>query len=107
MTTLEENKDFRFLDFKNTEITGIELLMEEYLGVVYHYGKVRIVEDEQTGIAKMEFDYVLVHPGEGDIDLLTVDEKLHTIMGDILTYILTSQINDEARNLNTKKLNLF
>ena len=86
---LEENKDYRFIDFKNSEITGIELLMEGYLGVVYHYNKVRVVED--MGIAKLEYGYTLVYAGEHDIDHLNSSSEFHTIMGDILTEILIKQ----------------
>lgn len=98
---IEEGKDFRFVDFKESEITGVELLMPEYLGVVFHYGKVRIVEED--GIARLQFGYTLVYPGNHDIDTLNADENLYTIMGDILTHILMAKQQDEARNNNPEE----
>lgn len=102
---LEDGKDFRFIDFKDSEITGIELLLPEFLGVVYHYGQVRVAEE--GGVARLQFGYTLVHPGEYDIDTLNANEKLHTIMGDILTYILMAKQQDEARNNDSEKPDFF
>lgn len=101
----EENKQFRFVDFDESEITGIELLMPEYSGVIYHYHQVRVLEED--ALAKLQFGYTIVHSGEHDIDDLNSDEKLHTIMGDLLTYILMAKIEDEARNINSQKLNIL
>lgn len=102
---LEEGKDFRFVDFENSEITGVELLTPEYLGVVFHYGKVRIVEEGE--LARLQFGYTLVYPGEHDIDTLNSDENLYTIMGDILTYILIAKQQNEARNNNSEEPDFF
>lgn len=99
----KENVHFRFVDFNDSDITGVELLLDNYKGVVYHYGKARVVEDE--GIARLQFGYTLVYPGELDIDELNSDEDFFNIMGEILTYILTEQAKDEARNNNSEKLN--
>ena len=93
---LKENVDYRFIDFKNSEITGIELLIDKFNGVVYHYNKVRVVED--MGVAKLQFAYVLVHAGEHTMDDLTENAEFHTIMGDILTQILiTKQQHEQTR----------
>lgn len=102
---LEEGKDYRFVDFQDSEMTGVELLTPEYLGVVFHYGKVRIVEEGE--VARLQFGYTLVHPGEHDIDALNSDENLYTIMGDILTYILIAKQQDEARNNNSEEPNFL
>lgn len=102
---LKENIDFRFVDFNDSDITGVELLLDKYKGVVYHYGKARVVEDE--GVARLQFGYTLVYSNEHDIDELNNDEELFNIMGEILTYILTEQVKDEARNNNSKELNFL
>lgn len=94
---LEEGKDFRFLDFKDSDITGIELLTPEYLGVVFHFGKVRIEEHEDE--ARVTFGYTLVYPGENwDIDDLNEDKEFHSIMGEVLNYILMTQSKLEEIN---------
>ena len=102
---LEENKDFRFVEFKDSDITGIELLLPNYSGVVYHYHKVRVSEEES--LARLQFGYTIVHPGEHDIDHLNSDSEFHTIMGDLLTFILMAKIEDETRNINSEKLNIL
>lgn len=94
MKKYKEGIDYQFIDFNDSELTGIGLLIEEYKGVLYHYHKARVVEEGE--IARLQFGYTIVNPGEHDIDTLTNDEKLHTIMGDILSEILlTKQTHDE------------
>jgi hypothetical protein len=93
---LEESKDFRFVDFKDSDITGIELLLTEFRGLVYHYNEVKLLEE--NGQAKLQFGYNIVHTGENQLEDLQSDEKLHIIMGDLLTYILMNKAEDEIRN---------
>ena len=40
----KENEDYRFIDFTDSELTGIQIIKGEYAGFVYHYGKVRVKE---------------------------------------------------------------
>ena len=102
---LEEGKDFHYINFNNFDITGIELLVPDFKGVVYHYEKAQVVEEGEIG--RLKFGYIVVHPGEHDIDHLNMNEKFHTIMGDLLTQILMAKIEDENRNNDSKKLNIF
>ena len=92
----KEGEDYKFVDFTNSNLTGIMVLKGEYAGVVYHYGKVRV--KEQGEFATLEFGYTLVNPGKHDIDLLQNDDNFVTIMGDILSEILTKQANETIRN---------
>ena len=101
---LKEGVDYHFFDFKDLKVTGIELLMDKYKGVIYHYQKVRVVEEVE--FARLQFGYTIVHPGEHDIDDLTNDEDLHIIMGDVLTIILETQANEQTRTDNHKELDL-
>ena len=94
---LEENVDYQFVDFEDSDITGIRLLLKEYHDVVYHYNKVRVKEEDAIGMAQLQFGYTLVHPGEHDIDDLNSNQEFHTIMGDILTHILLTQQNEQTR----------
>lgn len=95
---LIENEDFRYIDFKDSQITGIQLITpRKFNEVVYHYGKVRVLENENESEAKIEFTYTIVHPGnsEYDIDELNENEELHDIMGRILNSILWARIQEE------------
>jgi len=100
----KENEDYRFIDFTDSELTGIQILKDEYAGVVYHYGKVRVKEQGEMGV--LEFGYTLVNPGKHDINLLQKDDNFVTIMGDILTEILTKQANETIRKNDTEEFNL-
>jgi hypothetical protein len=89
----KEGKDFIFIPFKDSDITGIQIIDGNYKGVVYHYHKVRV--KEEGALARLQFGYTIVSPGEHDIDVLNSDEEFVTIMGDILTQILLSKTEDE------------
>ena len=99
-----EGVDYRFIDFTDSELTGIQVIRGEYAGVVYHYGKVRVKEQGEMGV--LEFNYTLVNPGKHDIDLLQKDEGFVTIMGDILTEILTKQANETIRKDDSEEFDL-
>jgi hypothetical protein len=99
-----EGEDYRFIDFTNSELTGIELLKGEYAGVVYHYGKVRVKEQGEMGV--LEFGYTIVNSGKHDIDALQNDEGFVTIMGDTLTEILTRQENEKIRKDNSEEFDI-
>lgn len=93
---LIENEDFRYIDFKDSQITGIELITpRNFNGVIYHYGKVKVVEDENESEANIQFSYTIVHPGEHDIDELNENTEFHDIMGRILNSILWAKIQEE------------
>ena len=100
----KEHEDYRFIDFTDSELTGIQILKGEYAGVVYHYGKVRVKEQGEMGV--LEFGYTLVNPGKHDIDLLQKDDGFVTIMGDILTEILTRQANETIRKNDSEEFDL-
>jgi hypothetical protein len=103
---LEENVDYQFVDFEDSEITGIRLLMKEYLDVVYHYNKVRVKEEVGIDMARLEFGYTLVNLGEQTQEALQDDENFHTILGDILTHILLTQQNEQTRTDNPQEPDL-
>ena len=102
---LEENVDYKLVQSDDGTVTGVGLLKGKYAGVLYHYGKARVVEDE--GFAKLQFSYVIDFPGQHDPDELTNDPDFHTIMGDLLTIILSAQIQDEkTRNYNSQEFDI-
>ncbi len=72
MKKFEEDKDFKFVDFKNSDITGIGILAGDFKGVLYHYTGARVKHD--TGLPVLEFGYTIVDAGKHDIDLLQKDD---------------------------------
>lgn len=105
MSKYKEGKDFRFIDFNDTDITGIGILTGEYEGVVYHYTGARV--DKNSEIPRLEFGYTIVYSGTHDIDVLTKDDNFHIMMGDILTEIIISQQqNEQTRTDNPEEPDL-
>jgi hypothetical protein len=102
----KEDIDYKFIDIEDTDLTAIELLIDNYEGVVYHYHKARI--QEEGGVARLQFGYTLLQPGEHDIDELNSSQEFHTIMGDILTILLMNKAKEDesSRNNNTQKFDL-
>jgi hypothetical protein len=102
----KEGIDYKFFEIENSEITAIELLIPNYVGVTYHYHKARI--KEEGGMAKLQFGYTLLKSGEYDMDELNSNSEFHTVMGDILTILLMSKAkeDEQIRNNNTKEFDL-
>lgn len=93
MNRYEEGRDFRLFMYGDGSVTAIELLLDEYKHVCYHYHQARIVEED--GFAKLQYGYTILHPGNYDIDVLNSDENFFIIMGDILSEILLKKLEDE------------
>ena len=109
MSKYKEGVDYQFVnpDGYNSDdapVTAIGLLMEDYKGVLYHYHKAKVVEEGE--VARLQFGYTILFAGKHDIDDLTKDEKLHTIMGDILSDIIMAQKDEQIRTDNSQKLNI-
>jgi hypothetical protein len=96
-----EKIDYDFIDIEDTDASAIVLHVENYEDVMYQYHQARVVEEGV--LAKLQFGYTIVHPGEHDIDVLNSDEKFHIIMGDILTILLESKIKDEQIGTNNSE----
>ena len=102
---LRENIDFKFVESVDGNVIGVGFLRGKYEGVLYHYGQARIAEENDC--AKLQFSYTIHQFGDHDPDELTNDPSFHTIMGDLLTKILTAQIEDEkTRNNYSEELGL-
>ena len=102
---LRENIDFKFVESTDGNIIGVGFLRGKYEGVLYQYEQARIVEEEDT--ARLQFSYTIHEFGNHEPEELTNDSSFHKIMGDLLTKILTAQIEEEkTRNYNSEKLGL-
>ena len=90
---LKHGEDFLFFDSDDKTVTGIHLIKGKYKGILYHYHKVRVVEEGE--FARLQFGFTVIDPAGHDPDELTNDEEFSTIMGDILQTILLAKIEDE------------
>ena len=95
---LEHDLDYELV--QNEENTSVHMLRGKYAGVVYHYGYAQIKEEED--VARVHFDYTLVESGDFTFDELTEDKELHKIMGDILTEILWSKVEQDKMESETE-----
>lgn len=92
---------YRIVTNPNEETDAIELLVPEYKGLVYQYGKVQWEEETTTlnfekFIRRLPDDAKeIVKDGElknhRTLDDLNKDEELHNIMGDILVEFLKDE----------------
>lgn len=80
------NEDFKFYDFPETDLTGIELLREPYQGVVYYYTNANV--SDQGYLATLKFGYMIVNSGNHTQVSLERDEEFITLIGDILSEII-------------------
>jgi hypothetical protein len=107
----KEDRDFVFVDINREmdegevdKVTGIHIIKGEYKGVVYHYHKARVIEE--GALAKLQFGFTIVNPGEHDLEVLKYDTDYVTMMGDILTEIMLAKVNDEQnRTDNSQEFN--
>tara|TARA_R110000868_G_scaffold401879_1_gene677620 strand:+ start:246 stop:584 length:339 start_codon:yes stop_codon:yes gene_type:complete len=108
----KEGRDYIFIDINREldegeidKITGIQITKGKYKDVVYHYNKARVVEE--GALARLQFGFTILNPGEHDIDLLQNDEEFVIIMGDLLTEIMLAKAKDEQnRTDNSQEFNL-
>ena len=100
----KEGIDYQFIPSEDEQITGIGILKGKYAGVLYHYGKAKVIEEGE--FARLYFDYTIEHTPNFTVHDLTIDSEFHTMIGDILTDILLKQSNEKIRNDNPQELNI-
>ena len=100
----KENIDYQFIPSDDEQITGIGILKGKYAGVLYHYGKAKIMEEGE--FARLYFDYTIEHTPTFSVYDLTIDQEFHTMIGDILTDILMKQSNETIRDNDIKEFDI-
>ena len=100
------NVDYVLLESDDNKKTGVGIKKGKFAGVLYHYGKAKIQEDD--GFAKMTFSYTVVQSPTIPIHELMEDEEFHDFIGEILTEILISQAeaNEKARNDDSEEFDI-
>ena len=98
----KENIDYKFHNFPDTDLTGIEILRTEYAGIVYYYTYASVSED--INMANLKFGYHVVKSMNYDKNDLNNDAKFVTMLGDILTeLILTEKQIEPTRTLYSEE----
>lgn len=93
---------YRFQNSEESDSTWVQITSGKYAGVIYSYGTVRFVPD--TAIAKLQFNYNIIHSGEHDMEVLKNSQEFVTIIGDILTEIIIE--NEPIRTNNSEESDL-
>jgi len=86
--TFVENKD------KKWQCIGLTAEAGKYQGLVYQYGEVKVLENEEKTSASLQFDFDVVDSNGLPEEML--DDDLYQLMGDILTDIIEQQITGDA-----------
>lgn len=98
------NVDFQYLSDEEDKIVGISILRGKYAGVIYRYGTAKVIEEGE--FARLSFSYTILNSSKFTSQDLQNDEDFHTMIGDILTEILTEQENEKTRNNNFEELDI-
>lgn len=93
---------YKFQNSEDNDSTWVQITSGKYAGVIYSYGTVRFVPD--SGIAKLQFNYNIIHSGEHDMEHLKNSQEFVIIMGDILTEIIIE--NEPIRTDNSEESDL-
>ena len=95
--TFVANKDRKWQGIGLTEKAGF------YQGVVYEYGKVSIVENEEKTEASLQFDYNVLD--SNSLDRKYFNDDFFQLLGDILQDLIDQQVNEEnMQYVNTDDL---
>lgn len=86
--TYVENKDKTWTGIGLTEKAG------KYQGVVYRYGEVKIVEDENKENATLQFEWDVLDSNGLPKEMM--GEDFFNLIGDILVDIMENQLNEDA-----------
>ena len=87
---------YKFVENKDKTWSGIGLTEEagKYQGVVYEYGKVDIVENEEKTEASLQFDFNVLDSNGLPKEMF--DDDFYSIIGKILEELIQKQLNEDA-----------
>jgi hypothetical protein len=93
---MKENEDFKFRpDITDTDFIPIELLVDEFKGVVYHYKNMGMGAKEEDGSALIKFEYVLLNDLEPTV---FGNDRFERYIGLILNYLILMLAEIENTN---------
>ena len=103
---LRHNVDYVLIDSDDGEKTGVGILKGKFAGVLYHYGKAKLTEEE--AFARMTFDYTVVTTPKIPVDELMRDQEFQYMLGEILTDILLNYKvkNEETGNYDSEEFDI-
>lgn len=88
-------QEYRYVKRKGDDQNYIVLHQGKYSGVVYHYGKITINEEE--GQARLSFDYTIVDDNGYEKGMLETPE-FKNVLGDVLVEELDDYFKEQENN---------
>ena len=87
---------YKFVENKDKTWTGIGLTEEagKYQGVVYRYGEVKVIENEEKTEASLQFEFDVLDSNGLPKEMF--DDDFYKVIGDVLTDILEKQMKEDA-----------
>ena len=85
-------KQFALVQNKKTGMDAIKLTSEPYSGIIYTYGKVEFIPDEENSALKLKFDYDILDYANKQFDLSIFENYI----GDILTDLIHEGIAENS-----------
>ena len=87
---------YKFVENKDKTWTGIGLTEEagKYQGVVYRYGEVKVIENEEKTEASSQFEFDVLDSNGLPKEMF--DDDFYKVIGDVLTDILEQQMKEDA-----------
>jgi len=93
---------YTFVENKDKKWSGIGLTKEAglYQGVVYEYGKVSIIENEEKTEASLQFDFNVLD--SNGMPQKMFGEDWYKLIGDILSDLISKQLDEgDMQYVNT------
>lgn len=91
-----------YVEKLDSDFTSIKVLQNPYKGVIYTYGKVKIIEPDNTeGTAKLSFDYLVeeVPPILGKTkEEIEKEDQFKQYIGDILVQVFEEEVARDERH---------
>lgn len=78
---------------------AIKLLESKFAGVIYRYGTIKFMGEDDEGNGIMSFEYDIIDPAGNSIEDL-VGPEIDQIMGDILTKTIIESLEHKEKNGN-------
>lgn len=98
MNNYQENVEYSFntrIGGEESGLVGINLLVGEYEGVVYRYGKVSVEEDKENDRAYLSFEYDIIDPNNKED--LENDLQFKDHIGNVLQSIMMKSIETNQK----------
>ena len=97
------DEEIVFVEKAEHDLYSIKILKGEFADVIYTYGKVQVVENDELDEATLKFNFIIHNvPDRYTIEKLENSSKFKNYIGDVLAELIEEKTrrNDESPNFN-------